>query len=348
MERGGSGLCALVAIDKPAGCSSHDVVGAVRRAIGERRVGHSGTLDPFATGVLVLGIGPATRLLGLLMDGSKVYEARISFGLSTATDDLSGEVVDEGVVPDQILDRGFAARVLAGFVGEQDQVPPAYSAKKKAGRRSYDLAREGVHMELDPVRIRVGEACLLDCGRGGCGGGAAIPSAGGLDVEPSDPRMAELPWWDVRFEVSKGTYVRALARDIGRAVGCGAHLSALRRMATGVVCESDAMAYDDIPRLSEAGFIETICLDPARAMGLPTYDCGPEMLRMVANGAPVSIPASHGPLPQRLGMVHGGRLHAVYTAPADCGDGGSGSAVRYTGELVIPDGVIGVGRDCNG
>lgn len=397
MKRGQTGICALVAIDKPAGCSSHDVVNAVRSATGERRVGHAGTLDPFATGLLVVGIGPATRLSSLVMDETKVYEARISFGLSTATDDLSGEAVSEGDVPECILEHEYAEGILRRFLGEQDQLPPAYSAKKKGGRKAYELARAGEEVELDPVRVRVDKAQLLatGCGEGGVGasssdGGGGSPgtvdgtrvpdrpddpdamgghapigsadeaspdeladpgcggraSSGRLDVAASDPRMAKLPWWDVRFAVSKGTYIRSLARDIGHEVGCGAFLSRLRRVQAGPVAIDDAISYCDISQLADPTYLQKRCLDPVVATGLISYECDAPTISKVRNGAPVQVPVQAfggGPVPERIAMVHDGRLHAVYAAPADCNLPGRGDAVRYTGELVINGGVVGVG-----
>lgn len=392
MKRGQTSICALVAIDKPAGRSSHDIVNAVRRATGERRVGHAGTLDPFATGLLVVGIGPATRLSNLVMDVTKVYEARISFGLSTATDDLSGDVVSEGDVPECILERGYAESILRDFLGEQDQLPPAYSAKKKGGRKAYELARAGEEVELDPVRVRIDGAELIAAGSGECvaglrGDAPSVPNridgsavtfgpdsggnadgassgeqadlddggsahvgglahAGGLDAAPSDPRMAGLPWWEVRFSVSKGTFIRSLARDIGREVGCGAFLSRLRRVQAGAVAIDDAIAYDDVPQLADPAYLQAHCLDPVAATGLISYECDAPTISKVRNGAPVQVPVQAfggGPVPERIAMVHGGRLHAVYAAPADCGSPGQGGAVRYSGELVINGGVVGVG-----
>ena len=161
MRRGESGLSCLVAVDKPLGLTSHDVVSRVRRSVGERRVGHAGTLDPLATGVLVVGVGQATRLLGLLSLDEKGYEALFSFGRETETDDAEGATRREAPVPPQLADEAFARRAVEGLVGEVDQVPPAYSAISVGGRRAYDAARSGSAVELAPRHVRILEAGLL-------------------------------------------------------------------------------------------------------------------------------------------------------------------------------------------
>ena len=143
MRRGPSAVNALLAVNKPVGMSSHDVVNRVRRAVGERRVGHAGTLDPAASGVLVVGIGQATKLLGLLTLDRKSYRARIEFGSQTDTDDAEGEVIERAEVPAELSDPDIAAARLAGLVGEHDQVPPAYSVVSVGGKRAYAMAREG-------------------------------------------------------------------------------------------------------------------------------------------------------------------------------------------------------------
>lgn len=197
----------LLLVDKPAGVSSHDVVGAARRALGEKRIGHGGTLDPFATGLLVLLVGRATRLLPHLPGEPKIYDATIRFGAETDTEDLHGTVVREAPLPSRDA-------VLAGipsFIGSIEQVPPAYSAKRVEGQRAYKLARAGAEPKLKPVRIRVHrwEVLALEDGAG------AVSEA------------------RVRITCGGGTYVRSLARDLARAAGSAAHLVALRRLASG-------------------------------------------------------------------------------------------------------------------
>jgi tRNA pseudouridine55 synthase len=210
-------LDGVLVVDKPAGPTSHDVVDRVRRAFGTRRVGHTGTLDPFATGVLPVCVGKATRLARFLGGGEKVYRATARLGFATTTDDAEGEPLhDPRPVTAELAD---VARAAARFVGEIDQVPPLYSAKRIEGRRSYDLARRGQDAPRRPSRVSVYAFDVLVC-----------------DGER------------VEFEVrcSTGTYVRALARDLGAALGVGAHLTALRRTRSGVFGLEDAVTWDDL------------------------------------------------------------------------------------------------------
>jgi tRNA pseudouridine55 synthase len=192
----------LLLLDKPAGITSHDAVMRARRAIGERRIGHGGTLDPFATGLLVLLTGRATRLLSWMPGEPKIYEATIVFGAETDTDDLHGDVVRSAPLPtgDAIL------AAIPQLSGPIQQVPSTYSAKRIDGQRAYALARSGADVELPPVEVMIWQ-WVLNAARGN-----------------------EL---DVRVTCGAGTYVRALARDLGRLTGSAAHLKALRRVASG-------------------------------------------------------------------------------------------------------------------
>lgn len=208
-------------VDKPAGVSSHDVVGAARRAFGEKRIGHAGTLDPFATGLLVLCAGRATRLLPHLPGEPKVYEATIRFGRETDTEDLHGSVLREAAAPT----REALLAALPRFVGAIDQVPPAYSAKRVDGQRAYALARAGHEVALKPVGITVHRWEVLE-----------------LSVD-ADARVAEAR---VRITCAGGTYVRSLARDLARAVGSAAHLVALRRVAAGPFRVEDAVSLAEL------------------------------------------------------------------------------------------------------
>ena len=206
-KRKPSELNLLLAVDKPVGITSHDVVSQVRRALNERRVGHAGTLDPLASGVMIVGVGQATRLLGRMR-----YLARIMFGCETTTDDAEGEPTRMADVSDDVLSPLFAKGVLREFVGEQEQVPPAYSAISVDGVRSYKRARAGEDVELPARTIEVYAADLV-----------AVDEVDGRAV------------WTASFDVSKGTYIRSLARDIGRAAGSAAHVADLRRTASGPV-----------------------------------------------------------------------------------------------------------------
>lgn len=261
MKRGRSGLSLVVAVDKPEGMTSHDVVGACRRIFGERRVGHAGTLDPLATGVLLVLVGSATRLNGYLSGQCKAYVARISFGCATDTDDAAGQVIRSATVPDEVADEGFARSVLARFGGPQKQLPPVYSALKRAGRKACDEARRGNIIELEPRDIVVHDARMVGIG---------------TDEQGT--------FWDVSFVVSKGTYIRSLARDIGRASGTEAHLGALRRSASGSVGLDECVTLDT---LSEVGV--RAALDPVRALGYTICFCGDDEIVKVRNGMKLTL-----------------------------------------------------------
>jgi len=199
--------------DKPAGMTSHDVVAIVRRASGVRRIGHAGTLDPFATGLLVLLGGAGTRLLPYIDAEPKVYDATIVFGAETDTDDHTGIVTREAPLP--------SANAIEGAIGQLtgtiDQLPPAYSAKKVAGRRAYDAARRGDTIELRPVKVTVHSWIVPD----------------------RTPERLR-----VRITCAGGTYIRALARDVGRLSTSAAHLAELRRVASGPFHIADAHTMD--------------------------------------------------------------------------------------------------------
>jgi tRNA pseudouridine55 synthase len=207
----------LVVVDKPAGMTSHDVVARVRRLAGTRKVGHAGTLDPMATGVLVLGVNRATRLLGHLMLTEKAYDATIRLGVATTTDDAEGEVL--ATASTEGLDEASIRNALARFVGEIDQVPTAVSAIKVDGKRAYQRVREGEDVELKPRRVTVHELAVHDV---------------------SGP--------DVRISVrcSSGTYIRAIARDAGAALGVGGHLTGLRRTAVGGFGLDEARTLEEL------------------------------------------------------------------------------------------------------
>ncbi|HMU60901.1 MAG TPA: tRNA pseudouridine(55) synthase TruB [Gemmatimonadales bacterium] len=205
-------------MDKPAGPTSHDVVAHARRVCKERSIGHTGTLDPFASGLLVLLLGKGTRVARFLDGLAKTYLATARLGQRTTTDDLTGEPVGEGFEgpwPGRVR----VAAALAGLVGAQEQTPPAYSAKKRGGERAYARARRGESVELAPAAVTVYTAELLE-------------------VEGRDATF--------RVTVSTGTYIRALARDLGEALGTGAHLTALRRESIGSLQVENAVPLDQL------------------------------------------------------------------------------------------------------
>ncbi|WP_370445295.1 tRNA pseudouridine(55) synthase TruB [Miniimonas sp. S16] len=254
-------------LDKPAGWTSHDVVARSRRLLRTRKVGHAGTLDPMATGVLVLGVGRSTRLLTYVVGADKTYDATIRLGQATVTDDAEGEVtaaVGATVVTDAAVHDG-----VARLTGALQQVPSAVSAIKVDGKRSYARVRSGEEVALaarpvtvsafDVHAIRRGVAPVADAGDGS--GGSSSP---GGSFGPSGP--VEVLDVDVTVTCSSGTYVRALARDLGASLGCGGHLTALRRTRVGGFTLADALTLEEAAALSEsdAGLAPAL-LPPARA-----------------------------------------------------------------------------------
>lgn len=205
----------VLLVDKPAGMTSHDVVAIARRSLGVRRIGHTGTLDPFATGLLVLLVGQATRLARFVEDEPKVYEATIAFGSETETDDPTSEVTRVAELPE--AQRIEAA--ISALTGHIQQIPPAFSAKKVSGRRAYAAARGGSPLTLQPVEVEIMEWRIRN------------RSADALDVT---------------ITCSGGTYIRALARDLGRGCGSAAHLTGLRRIRSGVFDLRDANTLDEM------------------------------------------------------------------------------------------------------
>jgi tRNA pseudouridine55 synthase len=249
----------LVIVDKPQGLTSHDVVARIRRLAGTRRVGHAGTLDPMATGVLVIGVEKATRLLGHLALAEKEYSATIRLGQATDTDDAEGQMMAETSAAGVSRDALEAAVVT--LTGEIEQAPPGYSAIKVAGKRAYKLAREGAAPELAARGVTVSEFTVL-----------AVRRAGDLlDA-------------DVTVTCSSGTYIRALARDLGRALGVGGHLTALRRTRVGPYEIATALTLD---QLSTSFTVQPLA-EAARVAFRPLR-LTEDQARAVAHGVRVAI-----------------------------------------------------------
>jgi tRNA pseudouridine55 synthase len=244
----------IVILDKPSGWTSHDVVSKVRRLARTRRVGHAGTLDPMATGVLVLGIERATRLLGHLSLSEKAYEATIRLGRRTHTDDADGRVLGEA--PTSHLTRDDIEAAMLPLTGEIEQVPSAVSAVKVGGERAYHKARKGQEVDLQPRRIVVSEFTLHELRRHG-----------------------NLIDADVTVVCSSGTYVRALARDLGGLLRVGGHLSALRRTRVGVYGIEQARTIAELER--EFGVLP---IADVAAATFPRYDVDEPTARLVAYG----------------------------------------------------------------
>lgn len=310
MRRGTSGINALIAVDKPLGMTSHDVVSHVRRAVGERRVGHAGTLDPDASGVLVVGIGQGTRLMGLLTTERKGYVGLVVFGEETETDDAEGAVTRSAEVPAWAWDEDAARERLAGIEGACLQVPPAYSAISVNGVRSYARARAGEHVELEARPVTIHSASL-----------AAIQDVDGR------------PGWLCAFDVSKGCYIRAIARDLGRACGSAAHLAGLRRTSAGSISLSSCVSLDE---LEQRGFelVAARALDPAASLGAPVRVLTSSELADASCGKHIPVGDVNVEEGGRVCLVHADKLYGVWTRRAD----------ELVSSTNFPAGIMGVRR----
>jgi tRNA pseudouridine55 synthase len=268
-------LCGILNIDKPLGASSHEVVVAVRKLTGQPKVGHAGTLDPLATGVLLLCLGKATRVSQFLMNSHKVYRTTLQLGVSTTTHDREGEITARSTVD---VGRDELEAALVRFVGRIDQVPPAYSAIKVRGQRLYDLARRGAAVQVPPRKVDIYR----------------------LEVIEWAP-----PFVTLEVECGAGTYIRALARDLGEALGCGAHLASLRRTQSGQFTVEQATSLREVERVSAANEMESFFarhlhpLDAAFAH-LPALHLDAESAYRLALGQAISAQSSQVPPPSAL------------------------------------------------
>jgi tRNA pseudouridine55 synthase len=258
----------LVVVDKPSGWTSHDVVAQLRKVYGQRRIGHAGTLDPDATGVLLVGLGRVTRLLRYLQDAGKRYRGTVRFGVATSTLDAAGDIVDRTPME---LTRGQVEATAARFVGDLEQVPPMVSALKVGGRRLHELARAGEEVERAPRRVRIDS----------------------LEVVAFEP--GPYPSVELLVACSSGTYIRSLAADLGAALGGCAHLERLRRLAVGSFTLAEA---HDLERISADS--PGCLLTPLEAMrDLERVEVDAEQARAVRHGAPftagVLVAAGGGP-----------------------------------------------------
>ena len=249
----------IVVVDKPAGMTSHDVVGRCRRIFGTRRVGHAGTLDPMATGVLVIGVDRATKILGLLTAASKSYEASVRLGQSTSTEDADGELIQQTSA--EHLTNSSIAAALAGLRGEIEQVPSAVSAVKVGGRRAYRLVREGHSVELPARPVRVDRFDLIGARR--------------------HDALVDL---EIEVDCSSGTYIRALARDLGAALNVGGHLTALRRTRVGRFGLDQAVGLDELAQRPQLSYR----LDDACLLLFPRRDLSAEEAGAAGHGRPLS------------------------------------------------------------
>lgn len=274
----------LLVIDKPPGITSHDVVQRVRRWVKQRRVGHLGTLDPLATGVLPLALGEATKLSQLLTHGRKVYRGEIELGVETTTYDREGDEVSrvEGPWPA----RDTIDKAVEPFRGAIDQVPPPYSALKRGGEAAYRRARRGEEVQLDPRPVTIYR----------------------LELTGYEP-----PQLGVEVECSAGTYLRSLAHDLGKALGTGGHLSQLCRTRSGPFLLEQAVGLDDLEGLDplDSGVVRPM----VAATGLPSFDVDARTARRVGQGVQLGRHEVRGAPPEGLlQLVRGERLVALVEA----------------------------------
>ena len=264
----------VIIVAKEPGPTSHDVVALIRRLSGARRVGHGGTLDPFAAGVLPVFLGHATRLVEYHTADAKEYRALVAFGARSTTDDIEGELTP-GEVPAPI--RSAVEEALTRFRGEIEQIPPDYSAVRVAGRHAYELARHGRKPELRPRTVNIAR----------------------LDLAAWDDSSPERPTATLELRCSAGTYVRSLARDLGEALGCGAFLAALTRTASGAFRLEQAHPLDEVRRALADGRLEDVLLPPTTGLDdLPRLTVEGTELRALTKGQSIPAPAgvSAGPV----------------------------------------------------
>ncbi|XVX19079.1 tRNA pseudouridine(55) synthase TruB [Actinomycetota bacterium] len=271
----------LLVVDKPAGWTSHDVVARARRLCATRKVGHAGTLDPMATGVLVLGVGKATRFLTFLVGCDKEYAATVRLGQTTLTDDAEGEVTSSPSAHG--ISEAAVREAISALTGDIQQVPSAVSAIKVKGERSYVRARAGEEVDLPARPVTVSRFDLLD---------VRETSADGIPVLDLD----------VEVSVSSGTYVRALARDLGAALGCGGHLTALRRTRVGGIGLDRATPLEELERIDEPEAMPVTPLADAARSTFPVRELTEEEARALSYG-------------QRVASQEQGRTHVAAFAP---------------------------------
>jgi len=255
----------IIVVDKPGDWTSHDVVAKLRGVLHEKRIGHGGTLDPMATGVLPVFVGRATRAAEYCASGEKEYVAGMTFGVTTDTQDTTGNVLTQtGLSPDLEALRG----VLRSFAGTISQIPPMYSAIKIGGKKLYQLARRGVEVERAPRTVEIRELELLETGESCC---------------------------RIRVVCSKGTYIRTLCSDIGERLGCGAAMCSLVRTRAGTFEKSEAVSLDEVENAVRAGMPEKV-LRPVDSLfsGLPEVHLGEEQEKKCRNGNPFALPGADG------------------------------------------------------
>jgi len=299
----------FVLVDKPLGWTSHQVVGRLRRHLGSRKIGHAGTLDPLATGLLVCGVGRATRLLGYIQGEAKTYQARLRFGVETTTEDQAGEVTAARgaatLTPEAIQQASL------GFLGDIEQVPSAVSAVKVSGQRAYVLARRGETPQLKARTVRIsrlewGQARMA-ASRPVVGTVLGTPEAQAAGAGPLVP-VVDVDLW---VDCSAGTYIRALARDLGHALGTGACLIGLRRLRSGAFDVSEARV--GLTTLENGHVAAPLPIAPVMGRVLPVVQLAESQISQVSYGQPVNLTLT-GP---SLLVGSSGQALAVYGPAGD-------------------------------
>lgn len=285
----------FIVIDKPVGLTSHDIVARVRRILGQKKAGHTGTLDPFATGVLPVALGEGTKAIPFLDEAVKEYRATMVLGAATDTQDYTGTVEKEGDWTRFLSEE--VREALSSFLGKGTQIPPMYSAVKQGGVPLYRLARKGHEVEREPRDIEIHSITI---------------------------ELIDLPRIDFTVSCSRGTYVRTLAHDLGERLGCGAHLASLRRMRSGPFDLSRAVTLDELSGLQEKGAAGLICVSPNDALGhLSQIELRDDEVRKVYCGI---SPGVHGRYlgsdtslgaGRRVRLVRDGKLLAVAEIRSD-------------------------------
>ena len=322
----------ILLVDKPQGLTSHDVVGATRRLAATRKVGHAGTLDPMATGLLLLGVGRATRFLTYLVGADKTYAATICLGLETTTEDAEGEVTAAHGCRIDDLSGDRLQKALAGLTGQIQQVPSAVSAIKVDGVRAYKRVRDGQDVELEARPVTIHELRLTGEPRQAVvdlAGAAAGGVSKGVETDGAEGEVQVVDL-DVVVSCSSGTYVRALARDLGQALGCGAHLTALRRTRVGPF---DVGQASTLIELSEQVETDAVTPDPRGAATVPLEEVARRCFERLALTEP-----------EARGLRHGQPLDAAVLERAEAPEGRLGEVAckGISGQRVVagfaPDG----------
>ncbi len=264
----GNSYDGIILIDKEEGMTSFDVVKAIRRLLKVKKVGHAGTLDPFATGLLIILLGQGTKLSNYVMAGDKVYQATMRLGVETDTQDLTGRVVKRCLVPE--FEPEFIRKVAHTFVGEIEQVPPLFSALNYRGKRAYELARKGIKMNLQKRRVKVHSLAITSI---------------------------DLPDVSMKVTCSRGTYVRSIAADLGKELGPGAHLKSLRRFCSGPFSVEDALSLENVEHLSRDRIVPQSII--------PLNEALPEMRQAKVDGSMAQrIRNGHQPGGEEVSMVN--------------------------------------------